>query len=197
MNCEFFVDTTDQSNLKVRRLKLANKPQRCELFIYTDQETGIEVKSKGDKNYRDVVDFQGVELVNTAGVFGSVPFTKETVSNLKEELKKWGYEFKYYQISGTRIGYARVKLPKQWLSWVKAAGLKPVPNGRLFTGKYYFTGFGRMWRITDGEEIQVSAVISEFDRWANSVVGTVGKIPGSKDEFISIVKELLEQAEKK
>lgn len=86
-------------------------------------------------------------------------------------------------------------IPKQWLYWCKKAGLKPEMRRQRFS-QYYLVGRGRRWRINSFGYFQCSCLDDNFDRWANSLVAFVCKLPSTEKEFIRVVDCLSKHAEK-
>jgi hypothetical protein len=82
------------------------------------------------------------------------------------------------------------KLPKQWNHWVRDSHLIDTSGGlRKYKG-YWLRGKGRYWRVVR-DTLQISEPIEDFDRWANSLVGSV-PLPQTKADFRVAVNTLLE-----
>lgn len=84
-------------------------------------------------------------------------------------------------------------LPKQWKHWAQKAGLKP--QDREADGLYHLVGRNRLWRVLSDKVIfQCSCPIPEFDRWSNSLAAEFKVIPKTEAEFLSVVKQLPNEA---
>ena len=90
------------------------------------------------------------------------------------------------------VTWTKTKLPKQWMDWVKKAGLRPLRSKKNWAWKwrgYYLSGKGRRWRLNDLGMLQRGDTYAEFDRWALSSIEEV-PMPKTKAEFIQAVKTL-------
>lgn len=89
-----------------------------------------------------------------------------------------------------------VRLPKQWLHWCKSAGLKPHYGGQRNSRLWTLKGHGRLWRVNCYGHLDISCLIEDFDRWANSrVAGRDLTHVLFKNQFIRVVTLLLKDTE--
>lgn len=78
-----------------------------------------------------------------------------------------------------------MNLPKNFQFWAQNCGLTPESNS-----VYYYTGFGRHWRVSCYGEFQMSVPFADFDKWANSLDRGF-PIPKSQKEFEKLMKKVL------
>lgn len=84
--------------------------------------------------------------------------------------------------------------PKQWKRWIHKAGLRPSYDTRQRReyGSYYFTGYGRHWRMACDGYLDMSEPFDQFDRWANSCEASMPMTAKTEAEFVALVKAMLE-----
>jgi len=87
--------------------------------------------------------------------------------------------------------FGQKSLPKQWMDWVRKAGLRayPVRRSSIKWRGWYLKGKGRHWRVNDRSMFQRGDTYAEFDRWALCSIEEV-PLPKTKAEFIQAVKTL-------
>ena len=91
------------------------------------------------------------------------------------------------------------KLPKQWVHWVRSAGLRPaaITYSRKHSNRYfkkiddyrYLKGKGYYWRGVE-EGLQIGDCNSEFVRWC-FCPRIIADLPKSKQDFIDTVNKLI------
>jgi hypothetical protein len=90
----------------------------------------------------------------------------------------------------------KIKLPKQWRDWMRAAKLRPYSRktydkSSKKTGDFYMRGKGYVWRVNDNWQFQLGDTTSDFDRWALCKINN-HPLPLTKASFLKTVESLIE-----